>query len=88
MLILTVDLFVLYCSFFYLLIAIIRTITKPIINIVIAIIAEIQSGERTQIQDQFITPISFNTIKATVNNPANPIPLLLELTVLIILNKP
>lgn len=49
---------------------------KPIINLIlISIIAEIKKGERTQIQDQSITPTNFNTIKATVNNPANPIPL-------------
>jgi len=31
-------------------------------------------GERTQTQDQFITPVSFKTINTIVKNPGNPIP--------------
>ena len=38
----------------------------------------IQIGERTQIQDQVIFPISFSVTKTIVNNPQKPIPELLE----------
>lgn len=35
---------------------------------------EIQIGDNTHHQDHVIAFINFNTIKATVNKPANPIP--------------
>jgi hypothetical protein len=41
--------------------------------------SEIHSGERTQSQDQVMTPQSFKTMKAIVSSPVNPIPLLLVL---------
>lgn len=42
-------------------------------------VTEIHSGERTQSQDQVMTPQSFKTMKAIVSSPENPIPLLLVL---------
>lgn len=39
----------------------------------------IQIGLSTQSQDQVITPQSFNTIKAIVRSPQNPIPLAVAL---------
>lgn len=40
----------------------------------IAMIAEIQSGESTQIQGQVMWPVSFKPINKTVSKPENPIP--------------
>ena len=40
----------------------------------IAMIAEIQSGESTQIQGQVIWPVSLRPINKTVSKPENPIP--------------
>ena len=37
---------------------------------------EIHIGLNTHTQDQFITPINFNTMNAIVSNPQNPTPLL------------
>lgn len=38
-------------------------------------IKAIQIGDRTQSQDQLMTPVSFKTMNATVRSPVNPTPL-------------
>lgn len=40
-------------------------------------IVAIQIGDNIHHHDQSIYSVNFNTIKTTVNNPVNPIPLLL-----------
>lgn len=46
-----------------------------------------QNGSVTHIQGQLITPVSFNTTKATPSNPIEEIPELLEEVELLIYNR-
>ena len=45
--------------------------------------AEIKIGDNTHTHDQAILPVNFKTINTIVRSPVNPIPLELELELLI-----
>jgi hypothetical protein len=46
---------------------------------------EIQIGDRTHHQDQWMCPVNFRRIKRIVRSPVNPMPPLLELEELLIM---